>query len=326
MLLTKIILLALSAVISFIFTGMKTGVFLINRSRIRKQMQAGNNKAHLLFNLKNEVEKFYMTVLLGSTITKGVLTAVLVLLLKEISSGVLFWSLFLTCVFILFTFCDLLPKKLFSRFPDKLCLTFARSFQFAQFPFALFVGLVQTIFGKKLTKIIKQPSAKRLFRNREELKKLMEDLDEGLNDEERNMINQVLRLSERTLGQVAIPLNLSVTASAASPISSIIDLCRNHRIARVPIWKYGGGQRKVIGIVTLKTSLYREDYDCKKPASEYMQPALFLPADLKVEAALTRMQRSGHWLAIVTSKSHKEAGVVALQDILNVVCSENPKK
>lgn len=326
MLLTKIILLALSAVISFIFAGFETGVFLINRSRIRKYMQAGNNKAHLLFNLKNEAEKFYMTVLLGSTITKGMLTVVLVLLLKEISSGVLFWSLFLTGVFMLFTFCDLLPKKLFSRFPEKLCLTFARSFQLAQFPFALFVGLFQSIFGKKLTKIIKQPSAKRLFRNRGELKKLMEDSDESLNDEERNMINQVLRLSERTLGQVAIPLNLSVTASAASPISSIVDLCRKHRIARVPIWKYGGGQRKVIGIVTLKTSLYREDYACKKPASEYMQPALFLPADLKVEAALTRMQRSGHWLAIVTSKSHKEAGVVALQDILNVVCSENPKK
>ena len=118
----------------------------------------------------------------------------------------------------------------------------------------------------------------------------------------------------------------SVTASADSPISSVIDLCRNHRIARVPIWKFGGGQRKVVGVVTLKTSLYREDYDGSKLAREYMQPALFLPADLKVEAALKRMQRSGQWLAIVTSESQKEAGIVALQDILKVVFSDTTKR
>ena len=52
----------------------------------------------------------------------------------------------------------------------------------------------------------------------------------------------------------------------------------------------------------------------------------FLPADLKVEAALKRMQRSGQWLAIVTSESQKEAGIVSLQDILKVVFSDPPKK
>ena len=52
----------------------------------------------------------------------------------------------------------------------------------------------------------------------------------------------------------------------------------------------------------------------------------FFPADLKVEAALKRMQRSGQWLAIVTSESQKEAGIVALKDILKVVFSDTPKR
>ena len=247
-------------------------------------------------------------------------------MLKEIATGALFWSLFLLCVFLLFTFCDLLPKKLFSRFPDKLSIAVARPFRAVQITLTPFVRLTQALFGNTLAGAVGPPLAKRLFKNREEIKKQMEDSDDSLSDEERTMISQVLRLSERTLGQAAIPLNLSVTASADSPISSVVDLCRNHRIARVPIWKFGGGQRKVVGVVTLKTSLYREDYDGSKPAREYMQPALFLPADLKVEAALKRMQRSGQWLAIVTSESQKEAGIVSLQDILNVVFSDPPKK
>ena len=151
----------------------------------------------------------------------------------------------------------------------------------------------------------------------------MEESDESLSNEERSMINQVLRLNERTLGQIAISLKKSITASADRPISQIIELCRKHRIARIPIWKFTGGQRKVIGITTLKTSLYREDYDENKPASYYIQPPLFLPSDLKVEAALKRMQRSGQWLAIITSKSQREVGFGALKDILKVVFNED---
>ena len=322
MLLLKIILLIISSVISFIFSGIQTGVYSINRSRIRLQVREGNKKATVLLNLQREPENFYLTVLLGNTIANGVFAIVLVLMLKEIAIGALFWSLFLLIVFLLFTFCDLLPKKLFSRFPDKLSIAVARPFRAVQITLTPFVRLTQALFGNTLTGAVGPPLAKRLFKNREEL---MEASDESLSDEERTMISQVLRLSERTLGQAAIPLNLSVTASADSPISSVVDLCRNHRIARVPIWKFGGGQRKVVGIVTLKTSLYREDYDGSKPAGEYMQPALFLPADLKVEAALKRMQRSGQWLAIVTSESQKEAGIVALQDILKVVFSDTSK-
>ena len=326
MLLLKIILLVISSVISFIFSGIQTGVYSINRSRIRLQGREGNKKAALLLNLQREPENFYLTVLLGNTIANGVFAIVMALMLKEIPSDLLFWSLFLLCIFTLYTFCDLLPKKLFSRFPEKLSLAIARPFRVTQFLLTPFVSLIQALFGNTLAGAVGQPLAKRLFSNREELKKLMEESDDGLSDGERTMISQVLRLSERTLGQAAIPLNLSITASADSSISSVVDLCRNHRIARVPIWKFGGGQRKVVGIVTLKTSLYREDYDGSKPAGEYMQPALFFPTDLKVEAALKRMQRSGQWLAIVTSESQKEAGIVSLQDILKVVFSDPPKK
>ena len=325
MLLLKIILLVILSVISFIFSGIEAGVYAINRSQIKKQMQEGDKRANLLLNFQRDRENFYLTVLLGNAIANGVFAVVLILLLLKISSAALFWSLFLLCVFLLFTVCNLLPKKLFSLLPDKLSLAVARPFRVIQFMLAPLVSLIKALFGKTLTGALGQTLAKPLFRNREELKKLMEDSDDSLSDEERTMISQVLRLSERTLGQVAIPLNLSVTASADSLISSVVDLCRNHRIARVPIWKFGGGQRKVVGVVTLKTSLYREDYDGNKPAGDYMQPALFLPADLKVEAALKRMQRSGQWLAIVTSESQKEAGIVALQDILKVVFSDTPE-
>ena len=232
-------------------------------------------------------------------------------------------SLFLSVVYVFYIFCDLLPKTLFRKFPNRLCLFFVKPFRIFQIIFSPIIILIHKIFGNAFEGSVGQPLASRLFKNRKELKTLMEESDESLSDEERFMIKQVLRLNERTIGQLAIPLKKSITASADRPISEIIQLCKKHKIARIPIWKFTGGQRKVTGIATLKTSLYKEDYDENKPTKDYIQPPLFLPSYLKVEAALKRMQRSGHWLAIVTSESQREVGIVALKDILKVVFNED---
>ena len=309
---------------SFLFSGIETGVLSLNRLRVRQQMREGEKRAKILFNYFREPEKFYWTILSGNTFSNAIFITVLVLILNDfISNTLLHIVLFLLGVFTLFTFCDLLPKTLFHTFPNRLCLLFAKPFRIIQIILSPLISLVHKIFGDAFEGSVGQPIASRLFKNREELKNLMEESDESLSDEERFMINQVLRLNERTLDQIAIPLKKSITASADRPISEIIQLCKKHNIARIPIWKFTGGQRKVTGIATLKTSLYREDYDENKPARDYIQPPLFLPSDLKAEAALKRMQRSGHWLAIVTSESQREVGIVALKDILKVVFNED---
>ena len=150
MLILKIILLFVSSVISFIFSGIESGVYSINRSRIKKQIREGNKGASLLLNFQRAPENFHLTVLLGNTIANGVVAVVLVLLLHKISSGALFWCLFLLCVFSLFTVCDLLPKKLFRQFPIKLSLAVARPFRVIQFLFSPFVRLIQALFGNTL--------------------------------------------------------------------------------------------------------------------------------------------------------------------------------
>ena len=321
-----ILLMLFSAAMSFLFSGIENGIFSVNRLRVRQQMREGQRNAQILFNYYREPERFYWTILLGNTFSNVAFVIVLILFLKQVfSNSTLFWMTFISSVFILFTFCDLLPKTLFSKFPNRLCLIVAKPFRIIQISLSPLVSLVHNIFGNAFEGAASQPLANRIFRNREELISLMQESDESLSNEERSMIKQVLRLSDRTLEQVAIPLNLSVTASADSSISHVIDLCQSHRIGRIPIWKFTGGYRKVIGIVTLKTSLYKDDYNKNKKAIDYIQPALFLPSDLKVEAALKRMQRSGNWLAIVIGPSQRETGIVALQDILKVIFNESQR-
>mgnify|MGYP001198942818 CR=1 FL=1 len=320
------LLMLFAAAMSFLFSGIENGIFFVNRLRLRQQMREGNSHAQILFNYYREPERFYWTILLGNTFSNAAFVIVLVLLLKQATNNnTLFWSFFILIIFVLFIFCDLLPKTLFRKFPNRLCLIVAKPFRIIQIILSPFVSLVHQVFGDAFEGSVSQPLANRLFRNRKELIALMEESNESLSSEERFMVKQVVRLSDRTLGQFAIPLNLSVTASADTLISQVVKLCHINQIGRIPVWKFTGGQRKVIGIVTLKTSLYKEDYDDTKEAIDYLQPALFLPSDLKIETALKRMQQSGNWLAIVIGPSQREAGIVGLQDILKVIFSENQR-
>jgi CBS domain containing-hemolysin-like protein len=75
-------------------------------------------------------------------------------------------------------------------------------------------------------------------------------------------------------------------------------------------------------VVSLKRLLYEGDVDGARPAGEFLQPALYLNAELSLEQALRRMQRSGQRLAVVLGRNRVELGLVSLQDILRFIFGE----
>jgi len=65
--------------------------------------------------------------------------------------------------------------------------------------------------------------------------------------------------------------------------------------------------------------LYSTSLDPTAPAGKFIQPAIYLEEDLRLELALRRFQRSGQRLAIVLSRDRREIGILSLQDILKVL-------
>ena len=317
-----IVLIIICASLSFLLSGMETGVFSLNRLRIRQQMRTGKVRAKMLFSYYREPERFFWTILVGNTLANAAIVTLLVMLLYQRLAKDWFWMAFLLGILVLFIVCDLLPKTLFSIYPNRLCLALAGPFRTLQIMLSPFVAIFHSLLGDAFKGATGQPLANRLFRNRNEFREMMQLEAEGLSGDERMMINRVLDLNERTLSQVVKPLHQMITVSAETPMAEVIKLCRAHQVTRIPVWRFQTGQRRVIGIVTLKTSLYEPDFDPSKPADDYLQPPLHVPEDLHLETALKRMQRSGQWLAIVTRQDSREVGIVALQDILRVLFGE----
>lgn len=310
--------------LSFLFSGMESGVLALSRLRIRQMMRSGNASARALLHYLDAPENFLWTILVGNTLANFVVVGFVVMALRKWLHGwhTIMVIAFLALMFLFYTFCELLPKMLFRTYPNRLTLAVARPFRFIHFVLSPLVwmmtklsrGLVQWTDGRTFTG--------HLFGSREEMRLFMQESSQGLTSEERQMINHVLDLQHTVVRDIAIPINQAATVTMHTPMNEALNLARERRFSRLPVWRGEGTQRRIAGIVSLRTVLYQPVLDSKKTAGDYVKPALYLEEDMRLEAALKRMQRGGQRLAIVLARDRREIGIVSLQDILKVIFGE----
>jgi len=312
-------------VLSFMLSGMEAGVFALSRLRIRQQMRAGRRSAQLLHNYLEHPENFLWTILVGNTVANflilGWLVARLFRLLGE-HHVVWFITAYLVLVFLFYTFFDLLPKMLFRAYPTRLCILLARPFRLVHLALRPLVALVEGVSGLTLRWHGGNVFTGHLFGNREELRLVMQESGQTFSSNERAMINRVLDLQSLTVRQAMAPLDRAVTVTAQSPISRVLELCREHKLTRLPVWETRDGRPRILGLVSLDPLLYQANLEPARPVADHLKPALYLEEDLRLEVALRRMQRAGQRLAIVLARDRREIGLLSLQDVLKLIFGE----
>ena len=142
-----IVLILICASVSFLLSGMETGVFSLNRLRIRQQMRTGQARAKILFDYYREPERFFWTILVGNTLANAAIITLFVTLLNQHLAKGWFWLAFLFGVLVLFIVCDLLPKTLFRTFPNRLCLAVATPFRTLQTMLSPLVAIFHGLWG-----------------------------------------------------------------------------------------------------------------------------------------------------------------------------------
>jgi putative hemolysin len=310
--------------LSFFMSGMEAGVLALSRLRIRQQMRAGRPSARVLNGYLEHPERFLWTILVGNTVANFVAISIAVLGLHGALAAHP-WTLlpaFLAVIYLFHIACDLLPKMLFRQFPNRLCLLLVRPFRCVDFVFAPLVTVLAWFSDIVLGWTGGKAYTGRLFGSREELRHLMQESAHLLSTEEHTMINRVLDLQNLTVRQVTTPLAQTQAIGTDAPMREALDLCRNHKLTRLPVWEGSGPGRRIVGVVSLKSLLYQTEFNPDRPVKDYVKAALYLDETMRLELALQRMQRSGQRLGIVLNPDRREVGVVTLQDILKVMFGE----
>lgn len=79
---------------------------------------------------------------------------------------------------------------------------------------------------------------------------------------------------------------------------------------------------RIVGILTLRNALYREQIDERQVAGTLLQPATFVDDTMRIEEVLRRLRETGQRLAIVLDRNRQEVGIVTLHDILRFLFGE----
>jgi putative hemolysin len=310
--------------VSFLCSGMEAGLFTLGRWRIMQQMRAGQARAERLYGYLQETENFLWTVLIGNTIAFfGAMWIVAIALLRAVEGhSAWFWFTFLAAAFVFYVFCDLLPKTVFRKFPNRLCLILSAPFRLLHIALSPLVSLVEGIAKLLLRWTGGRTYKGQVFSNRNELRLLMEDTPETLTTEERGMMDRVFDLNSIAVRQLTIPFARFPTLSTSERVEDSVMRFRELPQNVLPVWSADGAQRRIAGFVDVKRLIFSEELDLKDPLAKHLTPPIYLDEDLRLHEALRRMQRSGRRIGVVAGRDGRELGLITLEAILRFIFGE----
>lgn len=311
--------------LSFFLSGMEAGVQALSRLRIRQWMRAGRPGASTLLGYLDRPENFLWTILVGNTLVNFAAVVLLVADLRIwfIDRPVLFWAGLLALSVGLYLFAELLPKTLFRRYPNRLCLQLALPFRFVHFMLSPLVHFTEWVADALLRVTGGSEFTGRLFGNRDEFRALMQEAGGDLTSTERTLINRFLDLQHATVARVVRSLDGAVSVTADTSVAAVLELAREHGFTRFPVWRGAGDRRRVAGLVRV-TDLLRTP-SAGGMAGDWIRPALFLDETLRLDEALRRLQRARDQFAVVVGPDGRERGFVTLRDVLQVIFGQEAR-
>ena len=212
---------------------------------------------------------------------------------------------------------ELLPKRLGSLHSEKVAVRVAMPMRFLATLARPFV-IILTGSTRLLMRLfqLKSHSADKV--TDEEIRHLVaESHEQGMIDsDERNMLNRVLRLGDRTAESLMTPRTRIIWLDANAPIESNLAIFRQHPLSRYPA--YQKDDNNVLGILEAKSLIGRH---CKTNEELFLtiKPALFVTESTNALRLLEIFREEQQTLALVVDEYGDIMGMVTMSDLLGAV-------
>jgi len=216
---------------------------------------------------------------------------------------------------------ELLPKRLALVCPERFAVAVAvpmRVLTAVASPFA-FVLIALT---RGVLHLLRLDRASPEQVSEEEIRLLVsESAEQGVIDpDERNMVNRVLRLGDRTVDSLMTPRPRIVWLDAAAPLEENLAAMRDTPFSRYPV--YRDSDKNVLGVLTLKRlpeMLGRTQVDL---FAKLAKP-LYVPGTARALDLLEEFRDAETRLALVVDEYGDIEGLVTLNDLLVAVVGKN---
>lgn len=308
-------------VVQGFFSGSEIAIVSANRALLHKKARAGDAGAAVIEDFLRKPQQFLATTLIGTNLAAVTFSVVMTLTL--ISHGMPTGELVAVVTVTPFTLIlgETVPKTLFQHNADAWVTRIAR-------PMVIMSALVRPIvwlmsgFATAMTGFLGTERG-RAFVTRDELVLLIESEGAGnseISEDEREMIANVLEMSDRTVEDTMVSLSevvaLPETATVAEAAIEVAD--KQH--TRIPI--YRDRVDNIVGIVHAFDVLRAGAAGRDRPVSEIARSVTFVPESKVATDLLVELQGTGNQMAVVVDEYGGATGIVSIEDILEEIVGE----
>jgi putative hemolysin len=213
---------------------------------------------------------------------------------------------------------ELAPKRIALVDPEKFAIAVAlpmRVMTWLAAPFA-FVLIALT---RALLHLLRMDRVSRGHVSEEEIRLLVaEGADQGVIDsDERNMVNRVLRLGDRSVDSVMTPRTRIAWLDAAAPLVDNIQVMRETPYSRYPVFR--GDQQEILGVLEVKRAIGRLAGNQPADLFATLGEPLYVPGTARALDLLEEFRDADAPLALVVDEYGDIEGLVTLNDLLAAV-------
>ncbi|OCG73122.1 hemolysin family protein [Microbacterium sediminis] len=143
---------------------------------------------------------------------------------------------------------------------------------------------------------------------------------QGLPDDERRILDDVLSLRGRQVSEVMRPRPEVVALDSAATVGAATAQVRDLPFSRYPVSDTSIDD--IVGFVHVRDLFESAADDPDRPLDRVMRPIPYVPSTARVLPTLTRLRADGHQIAVVVDEYGGTDGIVTLEDLVEEVVGE----
>jgi putative hemolysin len=315
-----ILLVLLLIIISAVYAGGETGIYCINRIRLRQKESKGDRRAVTLDRMMHDRVRLVAIMLGALTVTRYATSAVTTAFFVNLETRHPDFIAVIVLTPVTLVIGEIFPKAIFAAHADFLMYWMTPLIRVTEIilwpllaPIKAIMRLVSAIFGRDEADPTAMLTTARLNYF------LGESRREGTITEQQGRIAQnIMDLKHVRVGRVMTPLaQLDMVPVGITPAEM-----RRHawatRFARLPV--YDGERSNVGGVMLVIEYLSTEDPNAI-PA-DYTRPAVWLKPDVSIDDALIHLRRAKQRMAIVIDDELRCLGVVTIKDLVEEIVGD----
>jgi len=313
------VLLLVAVLTAAFYSGMETGVYVLNKIRLDLAAESNRHSAKLLKKQLDKTDNLLAMILIGTNVGNYLASfAVSGMLVQAGYVRQTEWITLAIATPLLFVLAESVPKNVFQRLAERLVYRLAFLLGASNVVFhACGLAALVRCFGRLLIHLTGRFGAEELSdRHRVLTRFVAEGRAAGaLSQSQSRMADRVMRLDEVQLADAMIPLSQAVCAPESVGREELLRTARQQEYSRVPLVDASG---MVVGIVDI--------YDLLKGPSDSSParqggPPLVLEKSLSVTDGLYRMQRARTAMAVVEGNG-RHIGIVTIKDLVEEIVGE----